>query len=859
MKILAALVLAFVLCPQGWAVPRLSPEEIAQMHWLEDTALDARLRTEAAAQWLADARGDVEDWQEQIEVRLAAIENQRPRPYPSETIMIDGMLGWLVHARARPLDLIGNNDLLAETLVQGLEMPVTEAVLRAADVWLEVEETLKAGGQAAPALDIASFWAGLHARFERASPAALEHARAQARRAAELAGRVGLERLAGLAVMARAASEADWRRGDELQALWRLMDALAIQSALLDSAEVNSLAALVAGMSAANPRYLLDVDTQLPIVLAQLEDSVAYLTTEPPQRDAAISELTDAYFRLALLVPDASFYLDQPVRDRLTDVVEECLPNPGLVGPLPRNSFEQCSERLIKALEEGLDSQELVGGAGPFAPEFLRREAGLLSWQRARYLDGHLNWELGAGCELTERANPLEWSILAQALSSWVPQRPVFFGAKRWQSAVAEVIDEIEAQSAAQRAWLDCLTGQGGQRIDPISRLLTQHERALVELELALEGAYRDFVQEQTRPGSDIDLQASTEQQTAYRPEGLVVEPCAGGATCGARVALPVSRALLGLFPNTYLLADQLGMGNLGLCYDRVRWADREMRPARPGDDRVGNYFGQLSFELVGYFEEASGEEVVFRQRLTSNEPQHYLFAAADPAVLEQDCAAGMAGQPVASNLPGDRLGLVPDRLTYFAATPTTPNALLSAHWEEGAEWRDWFITDDRTEILESPRPASLQLRVQAALEALAARRERSIAQRLFSDVVSDDLSTTFAAVEDSRTLIRRVLEIHYPLLVRHDQTFRSLLTGTDALMGREQVIRFRDSDRSLGELVDAGSSALAGLRSFWEMLPETLREQGQSSPEAEHALRLLTRLSSLTPSPVDVESSPAP
>jgi len=861
MKSVTPVVLALLLFQQAWAVPRLDPEDIARMHWLDDTAMEARLRTEAAAGWLDDPISTIEDWSEQIEARRLMLERQRKRPYSAESVMLDGMLGWLVHARARPLDLINNHDWLAKTLLQGFEMPVSEPVLRAGEVWKEVEEKLTAGGLTTPSLEIAAYWAGLYARFERASPAAVDLARAQATRAAELAAQDGHQRLAGLAVMVRTASEASWLSGDELQALWWMMDALSIQLALLDVDELEALAALVATMSEADSTRFTEVDTQLPVVLAQLGDSVSYLATEPPLREAAIAELADAYFRLAFLVPDASFYLDQPVRDRLAEVVNACLPNPDLVGPLPRNAFERCSDRLIEALEAGLDSQELVGGEGPFAPEFLRREASLLSWQRARYLDGHLDWKLGADCEVPPRANSLEWSILAQSLSAWVPQRPVFFQGKRWPLAVGEVINDIESQFRSRRAWLDCLTGQGGQRIDPVSRLLILHGRALSELDLALERASSEFMAEQTREGADIDLEASTEQQTTYRPEDLVVQPCGGGTTCGARVALPVSRALLGLFPNTYLLADQLGMGRLKLCYNAVQWADREMRPARPGDDRVANYFGRLSFELVGQFESDSDEEEVFRQRLKAAEPEHYLFAASDPALLDQDCAAGMAGEPVSSNLPEERFGLVPDRLTYFAATPVTPNALLAENWDQGAEWRDWFITGDRTEIITTPRPASLQLRVQEALASMVVRRERSIAERLFSYSENDDLSAAFDAVANSRMLLRRVLEINYPLLVRHDPTIRALLTGTGALVGREQVRRFIDSARPLGGLAAAGSSRLADLQSYWETLPEIVREQGQDSPEARHALRLLTSLLALSPpAPEGVaESSPAP
>lgn len=860
MKSLTFLIFGLVLALPVWALPRLSPETIAELHWLSQTSTEARLRTQAAADWLADPDAEVERWREQVEIRLLALERRAVRRHPGQTALVDGMLGWLVHARARPLDASAGNELLAQTLIQGLDMPVADPVLRAEAVWSEVEERLESLEDGDPALEIAAFWAGQRALAEGADAPERESARQQAELAATLVDRQGLERLQGLAAMARASSEANWNRGEELQALWHLLDALVMQTALGPEGEADALVALLASMVAADPLRLRRIDERLPVVLAQLEDAASYLAGRPQALDAAVSELTDAYFRLALFVPDAEFYLDQPVREHLVEAVDDCLPNPSLVGPLPREIFEQCPERLFGLLESGLGSEELVGGSGPFAPEFLRREAGLLSWQRARYLDGHLNWQLQASCEPPVWINPVEWSILIQALASWVPQRPVFFGAQRWQTAMAELIDRIEDQEAARVAWLDCLTGLGGQRLDPVSRLLIQRRQALENLDFALDASYREFVTEQTRPGSDIDLDSAADQVTGYRPEGLVVRPCPGGSTCGARVALPASRALLGLFPNTYLLADQLAIGSLALCYEEVRWEDREMRPARPGDDQVANYFGRLGFELVGTFDDGSGAQTVFRQRLTAAEPQHYLFAAASAEILERTCPDGLAGQPVASHLPEERLGLVPNRLTYFAATPATPDAQLLANWEQGAEWRDWFITADRVEVLEQPRPAVLQARVQAELEALVSRRERMIAGRLLGDAEEDSLAASLAVVADNRALLRRVLEIHYPRLLRHDPMARSAFSGLGALIGRDQVRAFRDGGRALSTLAEEGRSRVLGFEQFWQDLPLRLRERGQASPEADHARRLLTALRSVSlPEPADAESSPGP
>ena len=135
-------------------------------------------------------------------------------------------------------------------------------------------------------------------------------------------------------------------------------------------------------------------------------------------------------------------------------------------------------------------------------------------------------------------------------------------------------------------------------------------------------------------------------------------------------------------------------MGQLDMCYDAVRWVEREMEPARNNDSRVANYRGRLSFELVGSFERNGVAETVFRQRPDSDRiPALPVSPLPNRTVLEMDCPNALAGEPVASRLPENRPGLVPNRLTYFVSQPVTAEAEMLANWDSGAEWRDWFVT----------------------------------------------------------------------------------------------------------------------------------------------------------------------
>ncbi len=886
----------------------LSDQALA-WHWQSETAERARQATLAASLWLEQGAVEPLQWQSRVEaLRLGLVVATANMP-AAQVHPADGLFAWLVQAREVPLqsdpigppepELARASDLLGVGSQGGqLARLLHQAAIEAPSIWARVQQRLDELESLPADQGIAAFWQSLMQRMpepagvedpasvtpsdsERMSsepmsnepmssepllpevePAALEQAQ-RIRTLATLEDRD--ERRALRARLAQVEAERAWAVEDRLAAVWWLLETL-MQLASQDgpASQAAELQALIMGFSSDTGRALRQIDTDLPVILALLEDAAASLAAEPPARTVAMSELADVYARLALFAGDASFYLDQPVREDLRLAVASCTVDPELVGPVPRETYERCLERLVALMSNELGREELVGdGDGPFSDVFLRREMSLVSWQRAAYLDGHLDWLLGAGCTAPAWESPLEWSILAQYLSRWVRLRPVFFDSPRWREAIDLFARQANLQREAAEIFLDCLTGFGSQRRDPVERLLGRHGRALSELDRAIRAESATFYAEVTREQADIDLDGDAAQQTAYRPDGLTIGPCPEASACGVRAELSVSRALLGRFPNAYLLADQLRLGQLDLCFDQVRWVDRQMRPARSDDRRVANYDGHLSFELVGTLERGGEISTVFRQRLRSAEPRHYLFAASDPEVLAMDCPETLAGQPIASRLPDGRVGLVPDRLTYFVSQPTTAEAELQANWDRGAEWRDWFVTGDRVETIEANDGTVLAAEVQAELANLASRRERQLASRLLrpmSAVDSDPLSMAMAAVAENSALLRRVLEIHYPRVLRHDNRVRALLAGEGGLLTRDRLRQLRDSATPLAEAARIGRERLDRLREHWLTLPVTLREVGQPAPEMDFAAERLAELRRLSRTWLERdESSPAP
>jgi hypothetical protein len=839
--------------------------DILALHWHPETASQARRQTLALAALLEDPEAEVAQWQQLVDSRVLTLQRSADLVDPAWGAVADGMFAWLVHARdqnlpsSRPSAMLPVmfrvSDLLQRDGAEGrLARLYPLAALQAPMIWQRLQQRIL--DQELPDVDaqILAYWQPLLTMFaeveaEADSPDWIDHAYTQASRVRVLS-ELGEDSRAGQEMAALLLDQAamDWSTERRLTAIWGLLEGLIRLTAGEPSISLGTAYQdQLVEFAQTDVRELRQLDSDLPTILEMMLDAAGYLAVEEPGIIAAMAELADAYARLALFVSDASFYLDQPVREDVRRALALCNPDPLMVGPLPREQFETCLQRLTALVLDDLQREELTGGAaGPFASEFLRREMGLASWQRASYLDGYLDWRLQSACPPQEWMNVLEWSLLMQYLVHWVPQRPVFFGASRWQSTVDTIAERAADMMDNRVAWLDCMTGMGSVRRDPVQRLIELQERSHAALAGALQEARQQYYGEVTRPGADIDLDGGADQATAYRPETLMVTPCPGTETCGARVELPASRALLGLFPNAYLLADQISLGTVSLCYADVRWVDRQARPGRASDDQVANYHGHLSFDLIGRFVNGEDEDLVFHQRLTSAEPRHYLFASSDPELLDLDCPKTMAGEAVASRLPEGRPGLVPNRLTYFVSLPTTPESELIANWDRGAEWRDWFVTGGRVESLSANDGQALASAVQARLAELSSRRERQLAGRLLSPLTgsqTDPVMTAMAEVAENSALLRRVLEIHYPRVIRHHDSIRASVVGESGLLTRDRVRQLRDSGVPMIQVPTLGAERLTRLSELWQQLPVNLRESGQTAPELEYGLEQLESL----------------
>lgn len=821
-----------LLCAPILAQSRASIDrDVIAAHWLPETAATARLYTWAAARVLQSDGDDLSasGWRQRWQAEVDQWADQAV-PIALTHQLADGRWGhWVSTQSLNAAPSPAPVDLRWQDMPQKLggQWWLWQAVVarQVVDIWQGIEP-----------LDAADVFAPVLAAFETASEEAVAHARAQARRIERMDAARSVQTrqlIQGSLILAQAQFE--WDQGEHLDSAWLSLEGLMRLVGSNDQQNIGFYADWLGSLAIDQVRALQSIDTQFPVIVALLQDSANHLLAS--EHDQAHNKLAQAYVDLALVGSGMAAYLDQPVREGLVDLYRRCssqqatraLPNPA-----------QCIDDIAQALTNDILSEELVGATGPLSATFLRRELDLVSWQRARYLDSYLNWQLDSQCPVPDWFNALEWNLGVHRLALLASQ-----GTPSSDPAIAALMDKNEQLRAGTEQWLDCVAGVGGERTDLVMRLVAQHQQAIDELEAAIEQAHADYASEALVAGSDVALDEPLGRQTDYRNQALTVAPCDQQRSCGARAVLPVSDGLLALVPDAFWLAEQLKMGQVKLCYDNVGWVDRQLSPARHNDSGVANYTGRLSFTLDARFERLETTAVIFSHRLETERRQTYFFGRADEAQLAMDCPHGMDGQPIESELSGNGAGLVPDRLTYFTSVPTSTTAHLLAHWAEGDQWQAQLARGQGVEVDQPADGSAILAEAEQQRIDLVNRRERALATRLSNlDMAqTDPLMQAMRDVETLSRLIRQAMTLHHAPLVRHDEPLRSLLWGDRGLLTRASIRQARDEGILMREVPSLGRQRNAQLEDSWQRWPEDIRQLGFMSPELQRAQALLASL----------------
>lgn len=619
---------------------------------------------------------------------------------------------------------------------------------------------------------------------------------------------------------------------------------------------------LVAELPAISALHAVDfaaVDPRLNTVMASMYSvlrDIANSTDESIDIAAGRVVLADAVAQLALLIPDMAYYFDTPVRARIFEEVNQCISisvglNDDGIPSMTRQQFDVCMATLLQLADSEIRLAQLSGNMrGPFTADALRRELSVTPWQRINYGIGYLHERYSTACQApaSPLPNPLEWAVLANTMAWFSEDAPVYFQTPENETRLAAMRTIGEQLILALTEQTACLAASGAGINDPVSRGMTDYELALRDMDRGIVNAEADFRAQHLRPGADVMLDRDALQATGYRPDDLVIEPCDKRAVCEMSGNLSTTRALIGLFPNEYLIAEQTGLGHIEICYRNMEWVRRRYELVRPDDENVANYFGHLGFDLVGrYVEKANTEkeraDEIFAFRFTSPEEHHYLFAQTSDEVLDDSCPVEWVGTRVVTPLREKRNGIVPNRLTYLAAARKLPSRLLQNNWDRGAEWRDWFVTGIGVTSLEVPPVTNITTRLNQHLQSLYQAEQTDIYQRLLlpnlRNSQGDDVSLfdEMSQVSISKSLIRMQMMLFYPQSLIDSDAIRMSIAGDDGLLESRTLRRFREDNIALTSVNDIARQRLDKLRAAWTEQPEAMRRQGSISASMMHAL----------------------
>jgi len=621
----------------------------------------------------------------------------------------------------------------------------------------------------------------------------------------------------------------------------------------------NWLAGVLPEISSSYAHAFAAVDPRLNSAVAAAYDVSMALGRAPGATQPAQihDELADAVAKLALLIPDMAFYFDLPVRDPIAGGVDACT---GIVAArdsdgspsLTRELFDDCLETLTNLADNEARQPQLAGDSGgPFGYAQLQRELTLTSGQRINYGVGYLHQRYSTGCDMPVRAlpNPLEWAYLATFMAWFADQSPVYFQTPENEQRLVRMQNigqELVISTAEQ---VDCIAGAGADVNDPVVRVLADYRAQLAQLGQALREAEQQYRDRVLAPGADVALEGDASQSTAYRPSKLTIGPCDPKQVCEMTGQLSSTRALLGLFPEEYLVADQSGLGKAEICYDRVEWVDRRSTPVRPGDGNVANYFGHLAFDLKGRWVNQGEATDLFAFRFRSPEEYHYMFAAASQEVLDDSCPVEWIGSRIVTTLPERKTTLLPNRLTYLSAPRMLPSRLLNLNWDRGSEWRDWFVTGIGVDELPVPPAPDISEQINRHLRTLY-RREQAViyagvlqsgpgAGRARDGTLADDVDR----LSTSKELLRMQMMLFYPRVLSGSDELRGAMVGNDGLLERPVLRRFRDDSVPVAGITQTGYDRLEAFQDHWQALPEQLRRNGTLPTSLAQALMRLNSL----------------
>ena len=335
---------------------------------------------------------------------------------------------------------------------------------------------------------------------------------------------------------------------------------------------------------------LIAVDMRLP-ELVELSFHQLKAIVKDPQNISRV-KLATVY---ELLYPSFDKYMNSPFRKKIRTDLEVCLNISEEFAPYPQEpidekQFKGCVADIYNAAVNESTSRELSGTLIKVEnKQALDRALALPVWQTINIFYANL---ASVECLKTTQQlpNPLEWTMAAESMLWFADRWPAYMNKFQQKNKVQDVI----AKGRILVDGLVCTTTKADELLTTeFNRIVQSWKQVETDIQRVVEEFNATFL----KAGSDLDLIDDTQSKSNYRVEGAKIAACDVQNSCGVLVELEPSRALYNLFPKHLLIADQLKLGHVKLCYDDVGWEDRRAAPTHLDNNNVANYMGK--FERV--------------------------------------------------------------------------------------------------------------------------------------------------------------------------------------------------------------------------------------------------------------------
>ncbi len=534
------------------------------------------------------------------------------------------------------------------------------------------------------------------------------------------------------------------------------------------------------------------------------------------------TQLNQALFVYLWKTSDPANYANHPLRRTINNQLEVCLnlSQPAMILPPDPITNEQFISCINEAANWGLREAQSTVLSGELMilenSEAWSRVLQTPYFQSINYIPINSLSDTDCRSQIQKKSNPLEWLLAAETFA-WLHDRwPGLSNAWPAPEQTSHLLSE--GQQIFQNS--QCLTARVVLN-NQYEQLKTQWQ----QLKKAIIQYLENYRVNHLAAGSQVDFFKPVTQFTELSPQDVYISPCDVKNSCGAFIELKASSSLLDLFPNHLKMAQQLGLGTLEICYDQVQWRKRAAERTHLNNNKIANYTGQLSFQLIGKYD----EQIVFSKQIVGKNRHLYLFGENTKEVLDMPCPLPIIGKQIITQLDRGTYGLFPNRLTFLTAQRIDVNHVLNSNWVEGEGWQSKLADENHSHFISFNELPEINQKVtqQFAFHNDQVQQQvyRTLSNVNLAGTNDSELSSAVFEYNTQRKKIEHVVSALYPDLWTNPQV-SAALRGNNRLVDQQFFNTALSAQQHLLDMLNQGDQLFSTHRQVWQELPDIENSQ---------------------------------